>query len=309
MDRRKSFFTPIHLFSLALLLISVFFLTGCQGIQSAARDGNIDHIKTLLAFGANIDDTIWFKDQGTALHWAADAGQTETVEFLIEKGADVNVESEASESPLFYAARSGHADIVKLLLENGAYVSGTESGRGDKVPLVLAAGNGHLEAVKILVSHNADINQKGMMECSALHNAVGRQPPNIELIRFLISKGADVNTEAAYESRPLFRAVCNGDIELVNLLIDAGAEVNVTANGSTHLNVSGINGDVKMTELLLTRGANVNTPDKHRNTPLFIAYCRKNIEIGRILLKHGAKWKLAEKDKTIPQSFIDKLRQ
>jgi hypothetical protein len=64
-----------------------------------------------------------------------------------------------------------------------------------------------------------------------------------------------------------------------------------------------------MTELLLAHGANVNTPSEYHSTPLYTAYCRDNVEIGKILLRHGADPTLECEGRKIPQSFVEKLRE
>ncbi len=291
-----------------LMILTVFLaipVCGCMSIQEAALEGDIEHIKTLLAFGANINGGTFFGDQGTPLHRASGAGQVETVKFLIENGADVNISNEASQVPLCYAAWNGHAEVAKVLLDNGAYVKG----RHDKVPLITAAENGHLEVVKILLSYGADIDQQAGMGYTALNSAVGAKPEHVEVVKFLLSKGADVNIKAAYDRTPLFTAVGQGNIELVNLLFDAGAEVNIICNGRTVLIASGINDDIMMTEWLLARGADVNAQGAYHNTPLNIAHCRNNIEMGRILLEYGADPKLTHNEKQIPESYIEKLRK
>jgi len=332
MRTSEKLYFRIKLFLLVCFMLTNLFIIGCMSIQEAAREGNIDHIKTLLAFGANINGGTFLGDQGTALHRASGAGQVETVKFLIENGANVNIGNEASEIPLCYAAVNGHAEVVKILLENG----GSVDGHGNKVPLVDAANNGHIEVAEILLSHGADINQKGRGGYTALNVAVASQPVQVEMIKFLLSRGADVNSKAAYDRTPLFTAATRGNIELVTLFLNAGAEANIMCNGRSTLMVAVGSDHVKMTELLLAHGANVmsngrmaliasarnnnmimtelllahgadvNAQDKYHNTPLYIAYCRENIEIGRILMEHGADPDLGRK---IPQSFIEKLRK
>ena len=51
----------------------------------------------------------------TPLHAAALTGQTEAVELLIDKGADLNAENENGVTPLQMAAQQGHPAIVELL--------------------------------------------------------------------------------------------------------------------------------------------------------------------------------------------------
>ena len=44
------------------------------------------------------------------------------VEFLIDKGADVNFESQSISSPLYKAANAGEDDLCRYLIEKGADV-------------------------------------------------------------------------------------------------------------------------------------------------------------------------------------------
>ncbi|KAG7225632.1 hypothetical protein INR49_005038 [Caranx melampygus] len=51
------------------------------------------------------------------LHYAADFGQTDVVEFLISKGADVNAPDKHGLTPLISACFEGHTSCVKVLLD------------------------------------------------------------------------------------------------------------------------------------------------------------------------------------------------
>jgi ankyrin repeat protein len=59
-------------------------------------------------------------DGRTALLHAAEAGQTEAVEALLEASADVDVRGPNGVSPLMAAASRGHVEIVKALVAGGA---------------------------------------------------------------------------------------------------------------------------------------------------------------------------------------------
>jgi ankyrin repeat protein len=56
----------------------------------------------------------------TALHRAAERNDIESINLLIDKGFDVNVQANNSTSPLGVAVMHNHFDSVKLLVENGA---------------------------------------------------------------------------------------------------------------------------------------------------------------------------------------------
>ena len=54
------------------------------------------------------------------LHYAAAGGDLEQIEWLVERGADVNLRFEGRMTPLLLAAGGGHAEAARLLLRLGA---------------------------------------------------------------------------------------------------------------------------------------------------------------------------------------------
>lgn len=93
---------------------------------SAAEAGQTDTVKSLIEKGVDIN----IKDDhsgATAVSLAARRGQSGVVKFLLEKGAAVNILNSSGRSPL-YAAIMGCADIdntintVKIFLEKDAGV-------------------------------------------------------------------------------------------------------------------------------------------------------------------------------------------
>ena len=59
------------------------------------------------------------EDQWTPLHWAAAHGNLETAKFLLEKGADTEVQDNAGRTPLMHACSEGHKDVASHLIEHG----------------------------------------------------------------------------------------------------------------------------------------------------------------------------------------------
>lgn len=54
------------------------------------------------------------------LHYAADYGQSEVLEFLLQKGAEVDSLDKHGITPILAAIWEGHTPCVRLLLEKGA---------------------------------------------------------------------------------------------------------------------------------------------------------------------------------------------
>lgn len=53
------------------------------------------------------------------LHYAADKGNVEMVQLLLDNGADVNILDGDKQSPLTYALICEHMEVIKMLLEHG----------------------------------------------------------------------------------------------------------------------------------------------------------------------------------------------
>jgi hypothetical protein len=77
---------------------------------------------------ATLDITQYGADKGekgeemTSLHDAAEDGNLEVVQLLLERGADVNSGNADSRNTLHQAAVEGKLDVVRLLTERGAEV-------------------------------------------------------------------------------------------------------------------------------------------------------------------------------------------
>lgn len=83
-------------------------------------------VKILLDAGAirNKDDHSRDRDSGvTSLFLASQAGHTEVVKALLEKGARVDLPSSNNWMPLHAASQNGHEAVVKLLIQSGANVN------------------------------------------------------------------------------------------------------------------------------------------------------------------------------------------
>ena len=84
----------------------------------SARKGDIDSMQMLLAKGADVN----LQDNNgiTSLMWAAIYGQKKIVKVLLKKGADVNAFNHAGETALTWATLVGNSEIVEILKQYGA---------------------------------------------------------------------------------------------------------------------------------------------------------------------------------------------
>ena len=161
--------------------------------MTAARTGNVDALKTLIAHGAQIDRR---DARGQSpLMWAAARNNADAVRLLIESGADLTVRTSNTPSgrggadgglpqpasrpasrALLFAVRSGSLDAVKALLDAGADVNDTLS--DGESALVVAAANAQWEVASLLLDRGADPNHAGA-GWNALHQTIHSRRPNL----------------------------------------------------------------------------------------------------------------------------------
>ncbi len=89
-----------------------------EALLRAARSGNADTVKTLLA-SSNVDVNGVDADGNTALIEAARFGHDDVVSALLIARADVNAKNKAGKTALQLASEGGHDETVRLLTQAG----------------------------------------------------------------------------------------------------------------------------------------------------------------------------------------------
>jgi ankyrin repeat protein len=168
----------------------------------------------LLQAGAQVDGQGGF---GTPLIESASWGNTEVVEVLRSKGADVNARNWEGTTALMYAAHGGHRATVELLLANGADVNAQT--QSHVTALAMASQEGYPEMVDLLLLKGADVHVADTSGDTALHRffrgtggasrfmtaygaMVRRGDPAVP--RLLLAKGADASARNIEGQTPLF---------------------------------------------------------------------------------------------------------
>lgn len=123
---------------------------------------------------------------GSLLHYAAEFGCLEIVQFLVESGADINRRGGTYDAPaVTYAAGEGNFDIVRYLIESGSVLDTSHALRN---PLLNAAEEGHYEIVKYLLSARINPDATYRIPSGSLINAMtnatrGKNEKVIELLK------------------------------------------------------------------------------------------------------------------------------
>ena len=162
------------------------------GVKCHNGDGcDIDEVKELIDQGAEIDVVYEGGPIFTSLIWASGNGYTDVVEYLIEKGANINQKMREDVTPLMWACVKKQIDIMELLIKKGADINVKDEG-GD-TPLMHASNYGYMNIVEMLVEKGANVNEVTNGKRTALMKAVMNE--HYEIAEYLITNGADVNAK------------------------------------------------------------------------------------------------------------------
>ncbi len=274
-------------------------LTGNQSdflkiVAAAAGRGDLETVRQLVD-----DNPGWVHTVGshgrTMLWEAAYRGKLEVVQFLLGRGADINlpgcyhIQHRVEITPYCVARYEGHGEVADYLRAHGA-----------KIDIHTAAYLGDYEVVRSLLDEDKRLVNSGYLQAVMLpagapvtfeHRDAAWATPlcyavvggHKAIVELLILRGAAI---ALHSKRLLDYAVALNRIDLVKLLLDNGADLSKAPR------ILDDNGE--MVNLLKTYGvlpADINAKN-HMGWPPFVIACRGDNgehpdEIQR-LLKLGA---------------------
>uniref|UniRef100_A0A8C3T8G0 K Homology domain-containing protein n=1 Tax=Chelydra serpentina TaxID=8475 RepID=A0A8C3T8G0_CHESE len=267
----------------------------------AATAGHVGVVEILLDKGGDIEAQSE-RTKDTPLSLACSGGRQEVVDLLLARGANKEHRNVSDYTPLSLAASGGYVNIIKILLNAGAEINSRTGSKLGISPLMLAAMNGHVPAVKLLLDMGSDINaQIETNRNTALTLACfqGRA----EVVSLLLDRKANVEHRAKTGLTPLMEAASGGYAEVGRVLLDKGADVNappVPSSRDTALTIAADKGHYKFCELLINRGAHIDVRNKKGNTPLWLAANGGHFDVVQLLVQAGADVDAADNRKITP---------
>jgi ankyrin repeat protein len=340
---RKPSVLPVVLATLmALSATAAFAAAGNDALGTAARAGDWDAVKAMLAKGLRGDQVNVADSDGTRpLHWAIRVDEVEIAQLLLRAGADAKAANRLGMTPLFMAATNGNPVTIRLLLEAGASPNQVDTTGG--TVLMAATRTGSAESVRALLERGANPNvAEPQLQLTAL--MLASEAGYADVVRALLEKGADVRARSRTGATPAPRLPCQpnqtgcgshgegivrgglpergmrppipgamtplmyaareGHIDATRLLLDAGADVNeVDKNGIAPLLMAIGNNRIVMARFLIERGANIHAADAYGRTPLFEAVEIRNVDLHYQTFEHM----VTEADRKETLVFIKEL--
>jgi hypothetical protein len=204
---------------LVFVLILSMYLPG-QDIYSAIQKGDLALVKALLEKDPTLINL--YANRTKPLHFATKLNQKDIAEYLISKGADINVNesSHLDFTPVTWAIRNGNKEMVEMFLNNGANLQ-YRTWLGESY-LHFAALFDRKELAEFLIEQGIDINTAKNGGLTPMHIAV--VAGNIDIVKCLIQKGANLELKSKDGGTPLHFAEAARKDEIADFLRQSGAK-------------------------------------------------------------------------------------
>lgn len=264
----------------------------CSPLIQAAEFGQVDKVNQLINQGIDVDCRGPL--QYTALIAASKANRLEVVKFLCSKHADANARTqfrkpEEAYSALLWAIENENMAIAKVLLENGADPN-LADGWGE-IPLTHAVWKKSLPLVELLLGSGADVLYRREADGrSVLFDAMFKR--DISIIESLIKHRADPKIRDSDGWNLIMIASQASYFEGVKFGVVKGIGINDrTKSGITaiHLAVMHKSDDnIAILEYLIRMGGDISAKDDLGTTPLIQASQVGAAKALKILIEKGA---------------------
>ena len=261
----------------------------CTPLQTAVAVGRKEIAEFLLARGAKVD--VISKYWGTPAHHAMKDNLPEMVRWSIAKGVDI--------PSLHQAAYYGETDKVRSLLSAGANVN--QNDKADFTPLLCAVFGRKRDMVELLLRNGANIEARSCGYVTPLFWACKRG--HLDMVKALVENGAKVNSRARKNLTwgpdllenwtNLHAAAQMGYLDVVEYLLANGADINAECTagdkGITPLHCAARGGHVDAVKVLLAKGVDINHKSEEGRSAMDLAKEKRRKEVVELLRKHGAK--------------------
>jgi len=273
----------------SILVLSLFLVLTVaalsQEIFDALRKGDISAAKALIEKTPQLVDAR-DADGQTPLHYAAFGQDPSLVNFLIDKGAKLELAGARSSTPLHIAASNDRREIVDALLKRGAALE-TRDDYGRTALILCARERGQAATGRLLIEAGADVNAVDKFGSTSLELAAWRGKG--EFIDLLLEKGARVPESGPKWGQMLFMAASEGLTSFFRRLTDKDQDMKVVeASGESLLQAAASGGSVEIVDLLLAKGFDPARSNRFGWTPLHYAARDGRTEAARILIERGA---------------------
>nr|XP_006202494.1 transient receptor potential cation channel subfamily A member 1 [Vicugna pacos] len=270
---------------------------GNTPLHWAAEKNQVESVKFLLLQGAN--PNLRNYNLMAPLHVAAQGLHNEVLKILVEHSStDINLEGENGNTALIITCFKDNSEALQILLNKGANLC--KSNKWGCFPIHQAAFSGAKKCMEIILkfgeehgySRLSHINFVNNGKASPLHMAV--QSGDLEMIKMCLDNGAQLDLVEKGKCTALHFAATQGATEIVKLMISSysGSSDIVNAvdgNQESLLHKASLFDHHELADYLISVGADIDSTDSEGRSPLILATASASWNTVNLLLSKGAR--------------------
>ncbi|MEK7434046.1 MAG: ankyrin repeat domain-containing protein [Cyanobacteriota bacterium] len=252
---------------------------GKTPLMLATEENNLPLVKFLLENGADIN--LENKSQNTALNIAILNKNKETINFLVKNNANLKIRNADYDFPIILAARNNDTETIKLLIDKGVDVDSREL--NGKSLLHFACMFENKELIELILNKGAIIEQSRLGYPIELLN-------KLEIINFFVDKLSNKNLDFEHDYISIFKFLIgrtnNSVIKKFINKIENYRPKSINTNDAFILSISEKNKE--LIDFFFDKVDNINFVNSLNDTPLITAIRGNNSELIKAIINKGA---------------------
>jgi len=231
-----------------------------------------DVIKFLIELGGNkVNKPVVYGR--TYIFWAAIRGNADLMEYLVSKGAKVDLHDNFGYSALTLAAANGQTNtrVYDICIREGVVPKKEIARGGTNALLLIAPYDKDFSLIEYFVSKGIDIKSKDSVGSTVFDYAV--RSGNVDVLKKLTQKGVKFSPNIMYTASVSGRGGSGASLELYKYLEELKADPKATsANGDNVFhNLARRAKQEEIIQYFLSKGVDINQPNSDGTTPFMNA--------------------------------------
>ncbi len=266
-------------------------------LHVAARNGNVNVMKLLVAHNANINQPTRGADAMTPFMMAAENGKHLAAQFLQEQGANVFKKDNWGRTALMFAGRGGDEKTLESLLAiPGIAETINEQDSRGRSAMHHAFRKYHSDFGVALIKQGADVTLQDFNGQTPLHQAIETNYMSdwLDDVKEALGEKANWNLTAKDGDTLLHAAARHTQAPVIEKLLDFGADVMVAGKNGQYPVHAAIMADSepiaeRLVKAMKDSGHSLSdAKDAAGWTPLHYAATRDNAQFTRMIVEAGA---------------------